>query len=217
MSKLNQKNFITFVRWVWTAIALLGSIRGMSQPDLGGELSRTIANNKPAILFRLESRNSFIANSGVHITGIKLGANYGPNLNMGLGFHYLNHKSAERIKRNLDQPLESKLGLEYVSFFMEYRFYNKGRYSASLPLQVGFGSASYRNSLIDLGQVSPVILYEAMLNGEMKFFKYFGAGAGLGYRICLLNNNAFGLRMNSPIYNVRFNVYFQELYRDLIK
>ncbi len=186
-----------------------------AQPDLSAELAKTINTNKPAVLFRIESRNSFIANSGVHITGIKLGASYGPNLNMGLGYHFLNNRSSERIVRNLGHTDETDLGLEYVSAFIEYRFYNKGRYSVAIPLQLGFGSASYQLSAKEIAQLTPVILYEAMLNGEMKFFKYFGGGVGLGYRVCLLNNNAYGLRMNSPIYNVRFNVYFQELYRDL--
>ncbi|MES2629390.1 MAG: hypothetical protein V4616_10530 [Bacteroidota bacterium] len=205
--------------WRTVAVLLLFFInhQAWAQPSLEDELSKAIAGNKPSVLLRLESRNSFISNSGVQTTGIKVGANYGPNLNLGVGYHFMTRKSAERILRNMDKPDFSQLHLDYVSAFIEYRFFNKGRYSAAIPLQVGVGSAFFQQQPQDIAQVKAVVLYEAMLNGEMKLLKYFGVGAGLGYRICLLNNRAFGLQMNSPLYNVRFNVYFQEIYQRLIR
>ncbi len=204
-----------FLKRILTVVVFIISAIGFAQPDLVHELRKTGKENPASILARFESRNSFVTNSGVHINGIKVGANFGPNLNLGAGYHWMTKTSAERVRRNLDEPVESRLRMEYVSTFVEYRFYNKGRYSASMPLQLGFGTVSYRPDKDAIPLNKPILLYEVMLNGEVRFLKYLGAGAGLGYRLCLANNNAFGLRMNSPIYNIRFNVYFEELYHRL--
>ncbi len=203
--------------FLFSLFAFVGNKQVLAQADLGRALSNTVKNNKPSLLLRLESRDSFIGNSGVHTNGIKLGANFGPNLNLGIGYHYLTNKSAERINRNLGNESDGLLNLQYAAFFVEYRFFDKGRYSASIPIQLGFGNASYSSNRFDLSRAQTVILYETMLNGEVRFLKFFGLGAGLGYRLNLSPANPLQLPLTSPIYNVRFNVFFQELYNEIKK
>ncbi len=194
----------------------LGNV-ALAQPDLKKEFVTTIKQNKPSLLLRLETRNSFITHLGVQIWGIKLGANFGQNLNVGIGYHFLNPKSHMRLDEALSLANGSTMRLEYIAPFIEYRFYNRGRYSVAIPLQLGLGTVYTRNVLSGSYSTGLIVLYEAMLTGEVKCFTYLGLGAGLGYRLALANTNLLNLKLNSPLYNVRFNVYFQELYRDLKK
>lgn len=202
--------------WALFFFACFFSQPGWSQPDLGAALENTLSGNKPSLLLRLDSRNSFMLNAGVKITGIKLGLAFGEGFKTGVGYNFLSGKSARKIAAEIAPgPLDVRLN--FFSLFAEYRFYRRHPFYASIPVQLGVGSFRVADPLTGHLSSSPVVLYEAMLSGELRFLRYFGAGLGAGYRLGVVNSNKYGVGLTSPIYNVKFNLYFRDLYQDLFK
>lgn len=188
----------------------------LSKAQVFEAFGKTIKNNKPSFFVKLDTRNAFVSNSKVAVTGVLGGLAYGDKkqLKLTAGYSWMPNKFGERFF-----DANSKLSLRYATVGVEYEFYNKGRVSASIPIQFGLGSIQKRTyaaaELFSLERKS-LLSYEAMMIGNYRILKYFGAGLGIGYRIFLLHNQAFGQQFNSPIYTVKLNVYFQELYQ-LIK
>lgn len=195
-------------------LLLLGFCMGLVVPQglqaqvkLGANLQKTIESNAPSLLARLESRNGFLVNLPIQTRMIKVGANFGPKLGLGLGLNFLNKSSVERLS-------SKSVRLVYASVFVEYKFFEKGRYSAGIPIQFGFGSLEF----VDAQPVqTTVFIYEAMLNGDVKLFRYLGVGLGLGYRLGLQNQFADQIPLTTPAYAWRINVFLAEVYKDLTK
>ena len=175
--------------------------------QLGQWLGDNLEHNKPSPFARIDTRNSFIAQSGVVIRGLQAGLQYGPTLRLGVGYHFLSGKSARRLL-----PGDEELHVRYVAPFVEYDFFESGRYRASIPILLGLGEIQKRTAN---GRFSrTIVLYEAMMIGQYKVTPYFDAGIGMGYRLMLLNNRSFGLNLNSPIYSLKMNIYLAEVWKE---
>ncbi len=179
-----------------------------AQVDLREEFTTVIRENDPRLLLKYEVRNGFISNRFAKVSSIKIGANYGRYLSVGLGYNLM-FKPISLVERN------SELRLAYFAPFVEYKFYNKHPFYASIPLQVGIGSVSEQFNESGVLNRTALLTYEAMLNGEVRFLMYFGAGIGLGYRLFFFNQNKINNNLSSPIYVLKFNCYFEDIYNDI--
>lgn len=164
-------------------------------------------SNKPKPLLRLDTRNSFVANAPVRIRGIQFGAKFGDKLQLGLGFHS-NRWSKELPK---SEYTGNTVLLDYISLFMEYQFYEKGKFFASYPMQIGFGDIFTVDNEKNALNHKFLMSYEALLVVNYKPIDFASVGLGLGYRFLLAGNGSQGLNYNSPIYSVKFNLYFEEI------
>lgn len=175
--------------------------------QLGKFIQQEIRDEDPKFLIRLDTRNSFIANAPVRIRGLQVGATFGEVLQVGIGFH------TNRWAREIPQSKFSgdNVLLDYVALFMEYRFYERGKWFASYPMQIGFGDIFTVNNEKNAINHNLLIPYEALMVLNYKPVKYFSGGLGLGYRFLLAGNRTEGLNYNSPIYTLKFNLYFNEI------
>lgn len=177
--------------------------------------------NKDGVIFlRFDTKNSFISNSKVKIWGVNLGFNHNNTVKYGLGFYNLLspiHKNFYDSYDGITDTIPTSFNFTYLSLFGEYVFYHSKHWETSLPIQIGIGGTNYSGHLNDSSYIynnKPILHYEATLTGQYKFWKYFGLGAGVGYRIMLINNKDIDLKLTSPIYSVKFKFFIGELYRD---
>lgn len=178
---------------------------------------RSSLQTKPKFDFRLDSRSSFISQGGVRVFGFKLGIEYDHKLTFGLGYNQLLSKvKRKQFHHGIEQ--NSKLKYYYLSPFVDYVFYRDPRWELSIPVQFGIGEAQYQYKLYDRTVSFAkgfMFSYEPAITFQYKFLSYFGAGAGVGYRLMIVNNSKVKEQFTSPVYLFKFKVYFQDLYQDL--
>lgn len=178
------------------------------QAQVGELLKSEVHSNTPKMLLRLDGKNSFIANTKVKIQGIQVGASFGEKLQLGVGYH------TNRLGKKAPLAagsINEEVYLDYGSVFLEYLFFNKGRFTASYPLQMGIGDISSRIAGESTGEHNFLMIYEAVMVVNYHPTKIFSIGTGLGYRVLLFGNRSFGLNFNSPIYSLKFNLNFEEI------
>lgn len=178
---------------------------------------RHAVHQKPKFDFHLDSRGAFINQSSVRVFGFKLGLEYDHKLTFGLGYNQLISKVKNKI---VDKGMERDVQLKYFYFspFISYIFYRDEKWELSIPVQFGFGSSSYQFNLENMKVnifKAFVLSYEPAITFQYRFLRYFGAGAGVGYRLMIVPNKKIEEQFTSPVYLFKFKVYFQDLYQDV--
>lgn len=175
-------------------------------------------HGKAKLDLRLDSRHSFVSESGVRVLGIKFGLQFEEKLSIGLGYNQL---SSELLKNDVDWngiPLRGQLVYRYFSPYVDYIFYQDDKWELSIPVQLGYGDTYYLNKM-DVGprqlKKKRVFSYEPAITFQYRFSKYFGAGMGVGYRLMIKGNPAIEERFTSPVYLFKFKLYFQEILNEL--
>jgi len=177
---------------------------------------------KPKFSLRFDTRNSFIANKAAKIRGIKFGLDYGKDVTVGMSFNWLD-KKFDTTKDVLigSDTVVANLDFGYLGAYFEYTFYRTEHWEISIPVQIGIGSTyfGYRDGKNKQKRLSqkPIIVYEPSMTADYRFWRYLGIGAGVGYRLMLVNNNDIEGNFNSPIYVLKLKVYLGDMYRDVFK
>ena len=171
----------------------------------------------PKFEFRLDSRSSFINQTGVRVFGVKAGVQFDEKLSFGLGYNFL----SSSIRRTIvDKGINYKSELKFRVFspYLEYVFYRDEYWELSIPVQFGFGHSFFEN----LGQDGPshlkrefVVSYEPAITFQYRILSYFGVGAGVGYRLMIKPNSEIKEQFTSPVYLFKVKVYFQDILNDL--
>jgi hypothetical protein len=177
---------------------------------------------KPKFSLRFDTRNSFIANKAAKIRGIKFGLDYGKDVTIGMSFNWLDKKfSTTKNVMQGEDTVVAHLDFGYLGAYFEYTFYRTEHWEISIPVQIGIGSTFFgfrdeKNKQQRLYQ-KPIIVYEPSMTADYKFWRYLGVGAGVGYRLMLVNNKDIEGNFNSPIYVLKLKVYLGDMYRDVFK
>lgn len=168
---------------------------------------------KPKFEFRLDSRSSFINQTGVRVFGVKAGVQFDEKLSFGLGYNFLNSSIKRTISSN-GSAYSSELKFEVATPYIEYVFYQDQKWELSIPVQMGFGYSYFKN----IEEDGPyrfnrkfVISYEPAITFQYRIFSYFGIGAGVGYRWMLRPNSDIDEQFTSPVYLFKAKVYFQDI------
>lgn len=167
----------------------------------------------PKIYFNYGTRNSFITNQYAKVQDIKAGITYNNQFTLAFGYSWLNSNFESTLKNGVT----SKLKMRYVTPYMEYSFLEKDNIEVTIPVHLGFGTSFYQDENKNKYQKSFIITYEPAMTITYRFFKYFGVGAGLGYRLMLVGNNAINENFNSPIYLLKTKIFFGDVYNDVFK
>jgi hypothetical protein len=167
---------------------------------------------------KLDMRGSFVSNSNVRMTGVKLGLEHAKRFQYGVGYSFL----WTPVVRDRDVPLlgkrSTRLRLGYANAYVDYAFYQRGPWEMRIPVQVGVGSGSVVYE--DLGgrkqklYRTGVIVWEPAMTVQYRFLKYFGAGAGWGYRLVMHTRSGLDERLTAPIYTLGLRVFFGDLWND---
>lgn len=174
-----------------------------------------IFRSKPSFTVKYDTRNTFITGHRASIWSVKVGLVFNKNMTVGVGYNWLWTNVEEQFtypQSSYDEM--SRVKLRYVAPFMDYTFYKKGPWEATLPLQLGLGTSYLQPARMPQHQKQGwVMLYEPAMSVEYKFMKYFAVGGGYGYRIMLRNNRELSSRFTSPMYVLRFRILFEVLYK----
>jgi len=181
-------------------------------------------NHKPKLDAKFDSRNSFIGAKYARIFGVKLGLDYNETFKVGIGYNWLSsdiHRdlTVTDFSSNESYSVNSQYHLSYFSPYAEYVFYKKDPWEISILVLVGGGFARYSYWDINWNRVvtdpSFVFLYEPYMTAQYRVMKYFGLGAGVGYRLAMSSDKFSRTRLNSPIYVFKLKIFASEIYEDL--
>ncbi|MGV3638192.1 MAG: hypothetical protein ACO1NQ_11185 [Flavobacteriales bacterium] len=193
-------------------------------PSLSGsaQLLDSIAlftKEPPRLIVRLDLKGSFVSNRNVRMVGVKVGWEHARRFQYGVGYSFLfTPVEKERFVDGLGIR-STRLRLGYVNAYVDYAFYQRGPWEVRIPVQVGVGSGSvvYRDPADRRQKLfrSGVVIYEPCMTVQYRFLKYFGVGAGWGYRLVMRTRHSLDERLTAPIYTLGFRIFFEDLYRDL--
>lgn len=173
----------------------------------------------PRPIVRLDIKGSFVSNHNVRLMGVKLGLEHARRFQYGVGYSFL-FTPVERERAVHDRGgRPTRLRLGYALAYVDYAFYQRGPWEVRIPVQLGVG----RGSVVyddDAGRKqrlfrSGVIIYEPCMTVQYRFLKYFGVGAGWGYRLVIRTRHSLDERLTAPIYTLGLRIFFEDLYRDL--
>ncbi|MBL7953038.1 MAG: hypothetical protein JNM62_15120 [Flavobacteriales bacterium] len=179
------------------------------------------AQERPRPVLRLDMKGSFVSNQNVRMMGVKLGLEHARRFQYGAGYSFLfSPVERDRFVHGLGtRPTRLRMG--YVHAYVDYAFYQRGPWEVRIPVQVGVGSGSVvyddqagrRQKLFRSG----FIIYEPCMTVQYRFWKYFGLGAGWGYRLVMRTGHSLDERLTAPIYTLGLRIFFEDVYRDLDK
>lgn len=191
------------------------SISSQAQAQYFEAEIRKALRAEPRFVAYLDSRGAFINRNGVRVIGVKAGIQYEEKLTFGIGYNQLYSNYDNTIHH---EGLEKEVDLRfwYLSPFVEYTFYRDRRWELLIPVQFGFGE-SYYETKIDSRNIrySFVVSYEPAIAFQYRFLGVFGAGFGLGYRLMIVPNPELEETFTSPVYMLKFKVYFDDLFQKL--
>lgn len=169
--------------------------------------------HKPSLYFNYGTRNSFITNQYAKVKDIKAGITFNKQFTLALGYSWLNSD----FKSKLSNDVDANLKMRYFTPYMEYSFLEHNNIEVTIPVHLGLGWSFYRDVNKNNYNKSFIITYEPAMTATYRLFKYFGIGAGFGYRLMLIGNSSINENFNSPIYLLKAKLFFGDIYRDLFK
>lgn len=175
-------------------------------------------SQKPKFEFKFDSRFSFLRNTEVKTTGIKIGLSYNRKFNIGLGINQLLIKSeSEIIEQNDTIPVN--LNYWYYSPYFEYVYFSSKKWEFNLSTQIGFGEASFEHidseGKLQKNKRTALISYEPAMLIDYKIIKWVGIGTGIGYRLILFKNGSIKENFSSPVYVIKLKVYLGAIVRSI--
>lgn len=182
---------------------------------------RFCIKQKPKFSIKIDSRNSFISSQRAPIFSLKLGVEFNNILRIGGGYNTLKaalstpHFIKDSVGKVVD-TVSAHLKLDYLSYYIEYAFYQTKRWEMAIPMQIGIGYSYYDYKLGDKKSSfskQTIVVYETNLVGHYKIFSWVGVGVGIGYRVMLLGNKKLEENFNSPIYVFKIKFFLVDAYK----
>lgn len=194
------------------SLLLILCIGSIYSQEFEKEINQAL-KEEPRLIANLDSRNAFISSNGVRVLGFKVGLLYGDKLAFGIGYNQLSSTYRNTIIYEGEES-RVKLAYWYLSPYLEYTFYRDNKWELSIPVQIGIGESYYK--LVDQQDKAIynklVISYEPAISFQYRILNYFGVGMGVGYRLMVIPNRELEERFTSPVYMLKFKVYFEDLY-----
>jgi hypothetical protein len=112
-----------------------------------------------------------------------------------------------------------KVRVGYITPYVDYAFYQRGPWEVRLPVQIGIGAGStvYTDAEGEKQQVdrTGLLIYEPAMTVQYRFLKYFGVGAGWGYRLVVQTGEKLGENLSAPIYIFGLRIFFDDIWKDV--
>lgn len=169
----------------------------------------------------LDSRNSFISNRKAHIWGIKVAAEFGELVQLGLGYNRLDDDITKKIyyvnSAFENDSVTGELKMDYWSWYARYVFYRKGRWKFSvIPFQLGIGRSRYMYELTSerfYTQQKAIVVYETGFSASFRICRWLGVGGDVGIRYMVKKNPYIPEKFNGPQYAFYAIIYWTEIIR----
>ena len=106
-----------------------------------------------------------------------------------------------------------------IPFTFEYIIYDKGPWQFCTPMNMGIGKIYFtyfdKEGKTKRKSDATVLDYEVGITGQYKILKWFGVGAGVGYRLMLIDNPVNPHNFNAPFYNIKIKVFLGEIIKSV--
>jgi len=174
---------------------------------------------RPRLVGKIDIRGSFVDNRNVRLMGVKLGLEHAGRFQYGIGYTFLYTpvSRAEEVEGVGTTTLRLRVG--YLSPYVDYAFYQRGRWEVRIPVQIGIGGAStvYTDASGEkvTYQRTGLLLYEQAMYVQYRFWRYLGVGGGWGFRLVLQTGDHIGENLSAPIYAFGLRVFLGDIWRDL--
>lgn len=179
-------------------------------------------NKKIKPFVSLDSYITFVGNESSNAFGFKAGIEMDKKVRFSLGYNALTSDIVE-VKRIPDEnrepggPDSSKaiLSMHYFPLTAEYIFYHKDPWQFTFPLNIGYGRSYFKYFQQDGSSEKiynhGILVSDLVVTAQYRFLPWFAAGAGLGYRIELVDNPAVDTRLSNPLYSIRVRFYLDAI------
>lgn len=176
--------------------------------------------------FQLDSYYSFIGNRSADVIGFKAGIEWNKKWRFAAGYNQIKSDIVEskvlpnsELNYAINDTMRAQLYLSYFPVMAEYVFYDKDAWQLSAPVNLGYGRSYFqyyglnneKRRIFEHG----VLVSELGINAQYKVIKWFGLGAGVGYRVMLLNNPAIDTKFSSPIFSFRVKLFLGAIYNSI--
>jgi hypothetical protein len=183
-------------------------------------------NHKIKPYFQLDSYYSFIGNRSADVLGFKAGIEWNKKWRFAAGYNQIKSDIVEskvlpasELQYAINDTMKAQLYLRYFPIMAEYVFYDKDAWQLSTPINLGYGRSYFqyfglnneKRRIFERG----VLVSELGMNAQYKILKWFGVGAGVGYRVMLINNPAIDTKFSSPIFSFRIKLFLEEIYNSI--
>ncbi len=174
---------------------------------------------RPRLVAKLDIRGSFVDNRNVRLMGVKLGLEHAGRFQYGIGYTFLYTpvSRTEVVEGVGSTTLRLRVG--YISPYVDYAFYQRGRWEVRIPVQIGIGAAStaYTDATGERVkyQRTGLLLYEPAMYVQYRFWRYLGVGGGWGFRLVWQTGDRIGENLSAPIYAFGLRVFLGDIWRDL--
>jgi hypothetical protein len=207
--------------------ALWGLILLLAGPPVQGQFLDTLRasfHTRPRFLFQLDTYNSFVSREPANTFGLRAGLDFNKRVRLSVGYYTL---TSDIVKSKTitgvfadDTTLNARLDMNYFPLTFEYVFYNRYPWEFSVPLSVGAGKSYfwyYKNKEGDKEQIDQKTVALALLSvgAQYKILPWFGVGAGLGYRVMLVDNSNINENFNSVIYSLNLRIFLDEVIKSV--
>jgi hypothetical protein len=177
---------------------------------------------------RLESRNSFINNKLISVSGVRLGLAFQRKLKFGAGVSWLKTAGNGWLKSNIKKDfytvnafgqtdtVSKYLKLAYLCFYADFVFFKIKRWQLSVPIQLGLGSLWFQEnknySFRKTDKKHFLFLYEPGITVQYKIFRWAGLGTDVAYRFAMQKT---GERLSSPSLTFKALFWFDQLFYEV--
>lgn len=185
-------------------------------------LDSVLANQSPTPYFSLDSRNSSLMGTPVHLFGAKLGLEWDEQYRAGFGLYQLTTRFKDPIQVDANPPsARSRFRFRYYSLFAEYRFFHNKHWTLNGTLHLGMGRSFYkpnnRPGLPDRLEKQFVLLLGPHFSGAYRITRWLGLSGGLGYRKALIPGLVSTDGLNGGVVAIGVNVYPYALYKAIFE
>lgn len=209
---MNNKHFFFF------GLCCLCCVLVYGQPEAVEQNVKKSLATKPKFEFKFDSRFSFLRNTNVKTTGVKIGLTFNKKVNVGLGLNNMFVNAKSEIIEQVD-TIPVSLNYFYFSPYFEYVYFSSKKWEFNLSTQVGIGTANYSFTDINHNKQTKsrttILSYEPALLIDYKIVKWFGIGMGVGYRVVFYKNGAVKEDFSSAVYVVKLKVYLGAIVRTI--
>ena len=198
--------------------------------DFGDSLVSSSPKKHLGFIFKFDNRFSFAGKEFITIYGFRTGIKIKDKHEIGIALNWIGSRNffelsipvrSEITQPNL-VPTQARLLYRYAGLFYEYRFFQRKRWSMSIPLQFGTGKAGIDIQSQDgltfvERRLDRFFLFEPSINADYKVLRFAGIGAGVGYRFAYSGQHIVQSSFTKPVFILKVKLYIGEIFRSVHK
>jgi len=184
---------------------------------------------KPAFLFNLDSRNTFINHKRINIWGLRAGVSFGKRQHrLTLGYYWLGYNASHNLIRwkkmlsptiNIDNIRQTDV--QFLSLAYWYPILKTPKWILSVPVEIGIGkkSSHYKDFFEDLIMRRKERYFQPFqlgLYAEHRLTPWAGLNVQAGYRNAMSKGN-IQHKFGGVYYSYGLTLYPETIMKDLKK